>query len=101
MAAFTQFLYKYPTSDGVVSTFELGADLCDLISEEKVDIVSVGIQAPRGTKFWINGSQGVVGSTGKFELDKVIVINSLIIGTSADATYYSDIIVDILYSERA
>ena len=106
---FAQYLYKYPTyvSKEIVaySTFDLGEDLCRKIANEnkvdKVEIVSLGIQAPRGTRFQINGSNGVVGSTGKFELDKALLITQLSIGAKEDEAYYSNIIVDILYYEGA
>lgn len=102
---FIQYLYKYPTyssSDLKERTnFELGEDLCNLIADtekaKEISIISLGIQAPRGTKFFINGSEGVIGSTGRFELNQTIIIKSLIIGTSNDAALYSNIIVDILY----
>lgn len=98
---FKQFLYKYPANAD--PNFILGEDLCEKIAKEKglkkVIISSVGIQAPRGTRFFINGDAAIVGSTGRFELNNVILITSLKIGTPEDATFYSNIIVDILYYE--
>lgn len=54
---------------------------------EGLDVSKLGIQAPPGTKFFLNGSKGdsnskgqeiVVGRTGVYELDDGIAITSLI-----------------------
>ena len=90
-----QYVYKYP-DDNSDSNFILGKELFESAIME--DIQSIGIQAPRGTKFIINGAEGRIGPTGIFELDMVIPIYSLKIGEADSAN--NKILVDILYTKK-
>ena len=90
-----QYVYKYP-DDNSDSNFILGEELFEPAIME--DIQSIGIQAPPGTKFIINGAEGRVGPTGIFELDMVIPIYSFIVGEANSAN--NKILVDMLYTKK-
>ena len=92
-----QYVYKYPDDNTFhPEDFVLGEELFD--PSTMLEIFSVGIQAPQGTKFTINGQEGRIGPTNVFELDGLIPIYSLTVGETDSLN--SRIIVDILYTKR-
>lgn len=89
-----QFVYKYPDDASTTDGFGPGIDICQLLGG--LELVSVGIQAPYGTKFYINGKKGFIPPTGSFEVDNIMPVTSLII-EDIDAVYLSKVIVDVIY----
>lgn len=64
------------------STFSANQDLVVLIREKHrlydfKGLVKIGIQAPVGTKFVLNGETLRIGATGIYELDHVVNVKSL------------------------
>lgn len=90
MLKIKQFQYKY--TDNSTIDFNMGDDLC----KKTGTITHLGIQAPQGTKFQINGSDMVVGPSEVFELDNVFDITSLIF---KDKESSNRILVDVIYRE--
>lgn len=99
--AVAQFVYKYPDDDSSTLDFFPGTDICELLNSNQ--IYSLGIQAPYGTPFYLNGQKAYIGPTGVFELDQVITITSLKIGLEnvgdEGADYLSRVIVDVIYGK--
>ena len=99
--AMKQFVYKYASSDditklpGNITYNPFEHDLCDILGSA---IVSLGIQAPQGTKMYINGELAIVGPTGVFELDNVIEITSFQLGKN---DYLRKVIIDVLYDKES
>ena len=92
----TQILYKYPndesSTEGFINLDGTTKEVCEFLNCES--IASIGIQAPPGTKFYINGNPAVIGPTGVFELNKLLKITSFKIH---DVAYTRRVILDILY----
>lgn len=88
----TQILYKYPDDDTTTEGFDLTQDVCQFLNCES--ITSLGIQAPPGTKVYINGNPAVIGPVGVFELNDLLKITSFKI---EDKAYSRRIILDVLY----
>jgi hypothetical protein len=88
----TQILYKYPNDDMITENFDIEQDVCDFLGCES--ITSIGIQAPPGTKFYVNNNTAIVGPTGVFELNNLLKITSFKIHNAA---YTRRVILDILY----
>ena len=77
--AMKQFLYKYASSEDTTKLLdgtEYNPFEHDLVAILNGAIVSLGVQAPRGTKMKINNEIVMVGPTGIFELDNLIEIKS-------------------------
>ena len=89
----TQILYKYPNDNNTTDGFDLTKDVCEFLENcESID--SIGIQAPPGTKFYINSNPAVIGPTGVFELNNLLRVTSFKI---EDRAYTRRVILDILY----
>lgn len=64
------------------ATFSAGQNIITLIREKHKlydfkGLIKLGIQAPIGTKFCINGEQIRIGATGIYELDQTVNIKEL------------------------
>ena len=90
----TQILYKYPDDDTITEGFDLTKDVCEFLNCKS--ITSIGIQAPPGTKIYINGNSAIIGPVGVFELNDLLKITSFKI---EDKVYSRRIILDILYEK--
>lgn len=96
--AVTQFIYKYAdendTSEILKDKDLNNVDFCQLL--DGVATVSIGVQAPSGTRMLVNGQTATVGPTGIFELDNIVEISSFKI---IPTTYLRKVIIDILYDK--
>lgn len=94
--AVAQFVYKYATESNISPIdYTPTQDICQYL---KGAIVSIGVQAPQGTKMYINGTPAYVGPTGVFELDNVIEITSFYL---EDQVYLRQVIIDVLYDKES
>lgn len=93
-----QFIYKYPTENDIQpSDYTPDQDICKLLGGA---IRTVGVQAPQGTKIYINeNSEAIVGPTGVFELDNIIEITSFRL--QEDKGYLNKIIIDVIYDKES
>lgn len=93
-----QFVYKYPTEDDIKpSNYTPEKDICQLLGGT---IKTIGVQAPQGTKIYINeNSEAIVGPAGVFELDNVIEITSFRL--QEDKGYLNKIIIDVIYDKES
>lgn len=89
-----QFVYKYPDDQSTTKGFGPGVDICALLNG--AELVSIGIQAPYGTKFFINGKKAFMPPSEVFEIDNIMPITSLIID-ELNSVYLSKVIVDVVY----
>ena len=94
--AVAQFVYKYGSDENIAPSGYQPSD--DLVNILKGAIVSIGIQAPQGTKMYINGTPAIVGPTGVFELDNIIEITSFYL---EDQVYLRQVIIDVLYDKES
>lgn len=75
-----QILYKVKVpQDGSITTSPDNLNIFnDVLSQIGVaGIKKLGIQAPAGTICYINGQEIMIGKSGIYELDELIVVNSL------------------------
>lgn len=88
MAQIMQKVYRYHND---IKDFDLSENIID-----GLNVIKIGIQAPSGTEFSINGSSVIMGDTELLELDNTINLQSLIFPKTSDL---KNIIIDILYDE--
>lgn len=89
-----QFVYKFPTENNISPAgYSPEKDICSYLDGP---IISLGVQAPQGTKMYINNQPAVIGPTGVFELNNVIEINSFKLEENANLR---KIVIDVLYVE--
>ena len=102
MARLIQYLYSYPiiSENGeyeeALTTFDLGENLLEKEENLEKKLISLGIQAEKGTKFIVNGNTGYIGKSGIFEIDNIIDITSFSIGEKEDKYPYK-ILVNMLF----
>lgn len=93
--AVRQFVYKYPTDkDNLPNGFYPFEDI--IKNYLGGAIVSLGVQAPQGTRMYVNGELAIVGPTGVFELDNVIEITEFYLERNDNLR---KVIIDMLYDK--
>ncbi len=93
--AVRQFVYKYPTDkDNLPIDFYPFEDIVENYLGGA--IVSLGIQAPQGTRMYINEELAIVGPAGIFELDNVIEIEHFRLEENNNLR---KVIIDVLYDK--
>ena len=94
--AVAQFVYKYPTDKDIFPNDYVPAeDICKRLNGV---IKTVAVQAPQGTKIYINeNSEAIIGPAGIFELDNILDITSFKLQGD---DYLNKVIIDVIYNRK-
>lgn len=94
--AVAQFVYKYPTEKDIYpSDYIPTEDICERLNGV---IKTVAVQAPQGTKIYINeNSEAIIGPAGIFELDNILDITSFKLQHD---DYLNKVIIDVIYDRK-
>ena len=95
--AVKQFVYKYASDEDISPAgFNPFENILNYLNGEA--IVSLGIQAPQGTRMYINKELVVVGPMGVFELNNVINITEFRLENN---NFLRKVIIDVLYNKES